>query len=335
MNAEAQIVAVLGEGQRALDGGALFDVFENLRIAGFEADNEQAAASLFHRLQRIAVGGDARSAAPGDAEWLQLRAQLDGPDFLNIEGVVVEEELLDVGEVLLGPGQFGGHIVGGALAPGVSAERLRPQAEGALRRAAACRIERDERVQQEGHAVTRHVHVPLVDLGGPGHRVQIFDLRPVGVVNDLAVEPVADTQNLVERLALGKFDDGIIELAAADEVERGALIQSAVRVGGHGRSNKGDANRRVCRLDGHRQTLIARPAYCRGEEHQELVVLANVDCLLGGDVVRRSVQQTRALEHAGGVSEPDGVPIGLNLARCGPARTRAAVEIFEGGRVQK
>jgi hypothetical protein len=112
-------------------------------------------------------------------------AQLDGADLLDVEGVVVEEELLHFGEVLLGPGQLGGHVVGGALAPGVSAERLRPQAEGALRRAAARGVERDVGMQQEGHVVARHVHVALVDLGGPGHRVQVFDLRAVGIVTIL------------------------------------------------------------------------------------------------------------------------------------------------------
>ena len=57
------------------------------------------------------------------------------------------------GEVLLRPLHLGGHVVGGALAPGVAAERLRPQAEGALRRAAARGVERDVGMQQEGHVV--------------------------------------------------------------------------------------------------------------------------------------------------------------------------------------
>ena len=226
---EAEVVAVLGEGARALDGCALLDVLEDLRIAGLEADDEQAAAGFLHGLQRVVVGGDARGAAPGEAERLELFAELDGANLLDVEGVVVEEELLDFGEVLLGPLQFGGNIVGGALAPGVTAERLRPEAEGALRRAAARGVERDVGMQQEGDVVARHVHVALVDLGGPGHRVEVFDLRTVGIVDDLAVLLVADAEDLVERLALGKLDDGVVELAAADEVERRALVEGAVR----------------------------------------------------------------------------------------------------------
>ena len=97
-------------------------------------------------------------------------------------------------------------------------------------------------MQQEGHVVARHVHVALVDLGGPGHRVQVFDLRAVGVVDDLAVLLVADAEDLVERLALRKLDDRVIELAAADEVQRGALVEGAVRVGGHRRADEADVD---------------------------------------------------------------------------------------------
>ena len=213
------------------------------------------------------------------------------------------------GKFLLGPGEFGRHIVGGALAPGVTAERLRPQAEGALRRAAARGVERDIRVKQEGDVVAGDVHVALVDLGRPWHRVQVFNLRTVGIVDDLAVVLVADAQNLVKRLALGKLDHGIVELAAADEVERGALVQRAVRVGGHRRADKGNADRRVGRLDGFGHALVAFPADRRGEEDQELVILADLDGLVGGDVVRRGVQQARALKKAGRIGEPHRVPI--------------------------
>ena len=222
-------MAVLRKGPRALDGGALLDVLEDLRIAGLEADDEQAAAGFLHRLQRVAVGGDARSAAPRQVQRLQLFAELDRAHLLDVEGVVVEEELLDLGEVLLGPLELRRNVIRRPLAPRVTAEGLRPQAEGALRRAAARGVKRDVRVQQEGHVVARHVHVALVDLGGPRHRVQVFDLRTVGIVDDLAVLLVADSEDLVQRLALGKLDHGIVELAAADEVEHGALVERLVR----------------------------------------------------------------------------------------------------------
>ena len=258
---EAEVVAVLGEVAGALDGGALLDVLEDLRVAGLEADDEQAAAGFLHGLEGVVVGGDARGAGPGDAERLELFAELDGAGLLDVEGVVVEEELLDVGEVFLGPLHLGGHVVGGALAPGVAGERLRPEAEGALRRAAAGGVERDVGVQQERHVVAGDVHVALVDLGGPGHRVEVFDLRAVGIVLDDAVGVlVADAENFVERLAVGELDDGEVELAAADEVDDRALVEGAVGVGGDRRADEGDLDGGIGALDGLGQALVAVPA---------------------------------------------------------------------------
>ncbi len=108
---EAEVVAVLDEVAGALDGGALFDVLEDLRVAGFEADDEEAAAGFLHGLEGVAVGGDARGAGPGDAEGLEFFAEFDGADLLDVEGVVVEEELFDVGEVFFGPLHLGGHVI--------------------------------------------------------------------------------------------------------------------------------------------------------------------------------------------------------------------------------
>ena len=71
---QAELVAVAGEVQRALDGCALLDVLEDLRVARLVADDQQAAAGFLHRLQRLVVGGDARGAGPGEAQRLQLLA---------------------------------------------------------------------------------------------------------------------------------------------------------------------------------------------------------------------------------------------------------------------
>ena len=119
-------------------------------------------------LEGVVVGGDARSAGPGEVERFQLFAELNGADLLNVEGVIVEEKLLDLREVLLGPLELGRHIICRPLAPCVTAEGLRPEAEGALRGAAARGVERDVRVKQERDVVTCDVHVALVDFGGPG-----------------------------------------------------------------------------------------------------------------------------------------------------------------------
>jgi len=333
---EAEVVAVLDEVAGALDGGAFFDVFEDLWVAGLEADDQKAAAGFLHGLEGVAVGGDARGAGPGDAEGLQLGAELDGAGLLDVEGVVVEEELLDVREVLFGPLHLSGDIVGGALAPGVAGEGLGPEAEGALRRAAAGGVERDVRVQQERHVVAGDVHVALVDLGGPGHGVQILDLRTIGIVlDDAAGVLVGDAEDLIQRLAVGVLDDGEVELAAADEVDDVALVEGAIRVRGDRRPDEGDPDGWIRFLDGLSEGMVAGPADGRGEEDEELVTLGDLDGLFGGDVMRRSIEEARAFEHTGRIGEPDWIPVGLDLAGCGPAGAGAAIKVLEGGRVQE
>jgi hypothetical protein len=197
---EAEVVAVLDEVAGALDGGALLDVLEDLRVAGLEADDEQAAAGSFMALSvsrsvvTREVQDQVRPSGFSFSQSSMVRALLD------VEGVVVEEEFLDVGEELLGVRHLGGDVVGGALAPGVAGERLRPEAEGALRRAAAGAVERDVRMQQERDVVARDVHVAGVDVGDPGHvgLVELLDLRTVGVVDVGAVfAAVADAEDLV------------------------------------------------------------------------------------------------------------------------------------------
>ncbi len=212
---------------------------------------------------------------------------------------------------------------------------MRPQAESALRRAAARGIERDVRMQQERHVVARHVHVALVDLRRPRHGIQVFDLRAVGVVQHLAVLLVADAENLAERFAVGVLHDGIIEFATADEVQRRTLVQCAVGIGGHRRSDERDADRRIRRLDGLGKPLVALPSHRGSEEHKELVALADLDGLLGGDVVGRCVEHPRTLKQAGRIGEPDRVPVGLDLACRRPTRAGAAVEVLKGGRVEE
>jgi len=181
---EAEVVAVLDEVACTFDGGALLDVLEDLRIAGFEADDEQAAAGVLHGFEGVAAGRYARCARPGDAERLQFFAELDGAVLLDVEGVVIKEELLDMRKVFLCPLHFGRNVVRRTLAPRVAGESLGPEAEGALRRAAARGVERDVRMQQERHVVASDVHVALVDFRGPRHGIEIFDLRTVRVVLD-------------------------------------------------------------------------------------------------------------------------------------------------------
>src|ERR1700733_12368665 len=97
-------------------------------------------------------------------------------------------------------------------------------------------------MQQEGHVVARHVEIAHVDLRGPRHFVQILQLWPIRIMDNFAVEFVADAENFIQWLALGKFDYGVVELSAADEVQYWALVQGLVRGSRHRRPYKGDTN---------------------------------------------------------------------------------------------
>ena len=239
-------------------------------------------------------------------------------------------------ELLERVAHFVGHVVGGAQPPAVAGVRLRPQAEGAQRRAAARGVERNERVQQERNVVARDVEIALVDLGDPGQRVQILDGRAFGVVDDAAVLAEADAGQLVERLALGVIDDLVIELAAHHEID-GAWCRSSVFSGSMvtGGPTKATFSFGFDVLHHLRHLHVDVKAGSGGEEHQQFEILGHLHGLLDGDLVRRRVHHLAVGQHAGRVAEPHRIPVRFDFARSRPARTGAAVETFERWRIQK
>src|ERR1700722_14529068 len=152
-------MAVPDEAAGALDGGALLDVFEYLGVPGFKTHDEQPTSGFLHRLEGVKVGCDTGVAGPGEAEGFQLFAKLDSTGALDIKGIVVEKELLDLGKKFFGLLHLCRDVIGRSLAPCVARESLRPEAEGALRRTAACGVKRDEGVQKERYAVLGDVKV--------------------------------------------------------------------------------------------------------------------------------------------------------------------------------
>ena len=167
-------MAVFGKLAGALDGGALLDVLQNLRIARFIADDEQPASRFLHRLKRFIIGGHARCAGPCQSQRLQFRAQFDGARLLDVESVVVEEKFLHVRPMFFRLAISRSNVVARALPPWMSAERLRPQAEGALRGTSAGRVQRDVRMEQERNVVTAYVQVALVNVSHVRQSVEIL-----------------------------------------------------------------------------------------------------------------------------------------------------------------
>jgi hypothetical protein len=58
--------------------------------------------------------------------------------------------------------------------------------------------------------------------------IQVVYLGPVRIVRDNAVFEVADAENLVEGLAIGKLHHGEVELAPANEIDRRTFVEGAV-----------------------------------------------------------------------------------------------------------
>jgi hypothetical protein len=173
-------------------------------------------------------------------------------------------------------------------------------------------------MEQERNIVLSDIKVAVVDLGGPRHVIELLggDLGTVGVVENLAGGWVlmADAEDLVEGLAVGILDDREVELTAADEVDSEALVEGFVGRGGDGWADESDLDRGICLLNNSGHLLIALSAHAAGEEDEELVILEDLDDLLPIDVVGWRIEEAGALQHAGRISEPNGVPVGLDLA---------------------
>ena len=104
-----------------------------------------------------------RVARPRHAEPAEAASDLLDARPIVGERVVVEEDLLNLRECVAVQFTSSDHVADGAGAVVVAADRLRPQAEGAARPAAAARVERDVRVLQVADEVVLDLQVALVD----------------------------------------------------------------------------------------------------------------------------------------------------------------------------
>ena len=145
MNPDADFFAILHEGAAHLDRRALLDVLQNLRVAGFEADNQQTRAAIGHGFQSFVIAVHASGAGPLESHGFEFLAQRDDAILADVEGVVIEEKFLGLRKHFVRLLEFAGHIFHGTHAPGVAGKRLRPEAEGAERRTAARGVKRNVR----------------------------------------------------------------------------------------------------------------------------------------------------------------------------------------------
>src|SRR5260370_22576297 len=88
-------------------------------------------------------------------------------------------------------------------------------------------------------------------------------------------------------------------------------------------------------LDGLGEADVTGEAGRAGEQHQELIVLRDLDGLFTREVVRWGVKQACPFKHTGRISQPHRISVRLNLTRSGPPRSSASVEILKRRRIQK
>ncbi len=178
-----------GEAPRDVGAQALLDVVQDLVVAGFVADQQQAQAVVLHDLQGLVGHVGLGVAAPGHAELAHAaRDRFDARQVGSVgEGVVVEHDLLHFGHVLLDPLHFGEDVLGRAHPVAMAADGLRPQAERALRAAAAARVEAHIGMLQVADEVVLDLQIALVDGRHERQLVHVLDHRARQVVHDAAV----------------------------------------------------------------------------------------------------------------------------------------------------
>src|ERR1700676_442552 len=296
VNFDADLAAILHEFAGHFDGGALFDVLENLRVAGFEAHDEQAGSAVGHSLQLFVLAVAAGGAGPLKFQRLEFLAQFNGTILTDVEGIVIEENFLHLREVTDGVFNFLDNVVDGTYAPGVAGDGLRPHTESAKGRATARSVEGDERIQEKRNIVIFDLQIALVDVCSERERVELGSLqvRALRIVDVFSVFAVAGAGNLFQRLAVSEFCDRVIELAAHHEIDVHAGVKGFVRPDVTVRANEGNFQGGIGFLDFAKQLHVAVEADGGGIENQEFIVFADVHGLLPVDLVRGGIKQTAA-----------------------------------------
>ena len=233
VNLDVQLAAVFAEASCDIRTQALLDVQQDLVVARLVAHQQQPQAVFLHDLEGRIRHVRLRVAGPRHAQLAQTACDLFDTRLEVGEGVVVEHDLLDLGHVVADPLHFLQHVLHRARAVAVAAYRLRPQAERALRTAAAARVDRDVRMLQVTDKVILDLQVTLIDRCDKGQFVHVLEDRTRLVVLDRAIRrAVTQALDLRERLACCHFLAGEIEFFTADEIDRFARRQRVVWIDG-------------------------------------------------------------------------------------------------------
>ncbi len=212
---------------------ALFDVFQNFGVAALVADYEQAQPAILHDLERFVVDVGARVGRPGDPERLEQLRDFACAHRIGGEGIVVKEQFLHFRELRLHRGDFFVHVLGTAHAVFMPLGHLRPQAEGAARRASAPGVHRNVGIMAVGTVVAQVVEVLFVDFGYERQlsRSSLVRIGRSGIVLDQSIAAIADAADLVPVHPLGHLDHRVVELFACCDIDGFGQLQRLLRRG--------------------------------------------------------------------------------------------------------
>src|SRR5208282_1491927 len=155
-------------------------------------------------------------------------------------------------------------------------------------------------------------------------------------MNDLPVRTaIGNPENLVQGLAVGEFDGGIVELAPYYKIDGSTFVERPLRQSGNVWAHEGDLQSGIGSLHRRCKPDIPLEAWRAGEQHQEVEAPANLDGLFRAHMMRRRVEHARAFQHSRRISQPHRVPIGLNLAGGWPTRAGTAVVILKRRWIQE
>jgi hypothetical protein len=188
---------------------------------------------------------------------------------------------------------------------------------------------------QKGDVVAGYVQVALVNVGNVRQSIQVGERGTVGIMDYLFILAIRDARYFRQRRAIGEFHDRPVKFAPDHEIDCRSVAQRLLGQGADMRADEGDLEPGVGGLDRRRKFAVTAESRGGSEQYQEFILLADRDRFLGAHVMRRSVEQAGAFQHAGRIGQPDGIPVGFDFAGGGPTRAGASIEIFEGRRIQQ
>jgi len=163
----------------------------------------------------------------------------------------------------------------------------------------------------------RHVPLTLIDPRAP-HRSAAASDRPSvharrhrGRTPLPRTRPTTTRQDRRHRLPVLK--------SGAAGCDGGAVPQTLLRQSRDMGPDEADFEPRIGLLHPRNQETVSLEARRAGKEHQKLIVPDKFYGLLGGHLMRGSIQQARTGQHAGRIGQPNWIPVRLNFASGGPA----------------